>query len=380
MAHSVSNFVDEAQQLLNSGLFHRGKHISVSLRAIIADAPFITKTSGHTGYFACSKCNQKGTYSNKRVVFESQAAESRTNESVRLQQHPEFYDGNCILDQLNVAFVTDIPFEYLHLVLLGGTKKLLNLWAHNSSFKGRLSRQQLNQLSRNLTNQLTILEARQKANRIVESDASSADTERKRKLPVRFAESSHSAKKAKYLTRTQTHVTTASFPPPPPKALQSTNEQIESTSRTVPHVPIGIISAAQISTKENIFEKIVLAGITVLKVRIRAIEDAQTIILEQLRDLRSTNSVSVRVKKVKSPFESLEDLDGLEGKIGSDPDAYSDLANSLDWIGGRTVRRCTNNALRKLMTDKVAQQMNWKGANEKRTIKSFQVCTILIGM
>ncbi|CAG7817813.1 unnamed protein product [Allacma fusca] len=291
-------FVDEAQQLLNSGLFHPGKHISVSLRAIIADAParsFITKTTGHTGYFACSKCDQKGTYSNRRVVFESQEAESRTNESVRSLQQLEFYSGNCILDQLNVGFVTDIPFEYLHLILLGGTKRLLNLWAHSSSLKGRL---------------MTILEARQKAIRIVESDASSSDTEapRMRKLPVRFAESSNSAKRAKHVSRTQTHVATASFPPPPPKALQSTNEQIGSTSRTVPHVPIGIISAEQLPTKEseNGFEKLVLAGIAVLKVRIRAIEDAQTIILEQIH--------------------------GLEVKIGSDPDAYSDLANSLDWI------------------------------------------------
>ncbi|CAG7829344.1 unnamed protein product [Allacma fusca] len=291
-------------------------------------------------------------------------------------------DWSEISFDLNVGFVTDIPFEYLHLVLLGGTKKLLNVWAHSSSFKGSLSRQQLNQLSRNLTNQLTILEARQKANRIVESDASSTDTEapRKRKLPVRFAESSNSAKRAKHVSRTQTHLATASFPSPPPKALQSTNEQIVSTSRTVPHVPIGINSAEQLPTKdsENGFEKLVLAGIAVLKVRIRAIQDAQTIILEQIRELRSTNALPGRVKKVKLPVESLEDLDGLEVKIGSDPDAYSDLANSLDWIGGRTVRRCTNNALRKLMTDKVAQQLNWKGANEKRAFKSFEVCTILI--
>ncbi|KAE8741055.1 hypothetical protein FOCC_FOCC013425 [Frankliniella occidentalis] len=56
------DFVPELRNLLMRGIFHKGRHYNVKVKAIICDAlalAFVKGTVGHGSYFGCGKCFQK---------------------------------------------------------------------------------------------------------------------------------------------------------------------------------------------------------------------------------------------------------------------------------------------------------------------------------
>lgn len=128
----LEDFVSEAIQLKDNGLIHDGDKISsIRLRAIICDAParsFVTCTKNHSGYFGCSKCIQEGDYVGDRVIFPETNNILRTDESFKIRQQEEHHKDVSILLDLNIGMVSQVPLDYMHLVCLGVTKKLLQFW------------------------------------------------------------------------------------------------------------------------------------------------------------------------------------------------------------------------------------------------------------
>lgn len=128
----LRDFVDEAKILVTEGLEYEGKHISVSIHSLIADAPaksFIIATKGHTGYFSCVKCTTQGEYIHGRMCFPDINCRKRTNESFLKQIQPEHHNGWSILSDIpNFGMITHIPLDYMHLVCIGVVKKILNFW------------------------------------------------------------------------------------------------------------------------------------------------------------------------------------------------------------------------------------------------------------
>lgn len=97
----------------------------------MCDAParsFITCTKGHTGYFACSKCVQKGDFVQNRVIYTETHNALRTNDTLKKRAHIEHHTGDSILENLSIGMVSQIPLDYMHLVCLGIMKRLLQIW------------------------------------------------------------------------------------------------------------------------------------------------------------------------------------------------------------------------------------------------------------
>lgn len=136
----LQDFVDEAIELTKSGFSQDGRSAQIIIKGFICDAParaFITCIKSHTGYYGCGKCSAKGKHLENRVVLLKSDAELRTDTSFRSKIQPQHHTGFSILEKLPVDMVGGFPYEYMHLILLGVTRKLLRLWTASkfSSFK-----------------------------------------------------------------------------------------------------------------------------------------------------------------------------------------------------------------------------------------------------
>lgn len=124
-------FVDEVKSI-STLFFCNDKLIKVTIRAFICDSPArasVTGSKGHTGYFGCGKCTQQGEYLDHRMTFPENNAVLRTNQSFRNHTDDEYHVKTTpILEIESVDMVKQFPLDYLHLVLLGVVKKLLNMW------------------------------------------------------------------------------------------------------------------------------------------------------------------------------------------------------------------------------------------------------------
>lgn len=144
--------LNEAHELLKYGLrvatHDDSKIIEVKFHNFILDAParaFLKQIIGHSGYFSCERCEEKGMYLSKvknngkkkrnggHVCLIGTNARLRTDESFRKQENPEHHHGSSPLEELPIDMVRDIPLEYLHLILYGAMKRLLNLWTEGTN-------------------------------------------------------------------------------------------------------------------------------------------------------------------------------------------------------------------------------------------------------
>ncbi|CAN7984903.1 unnamed protein product, partial [Ixodes hexagonus] len=116
---------------------------------IICDAPakaFILYIRGHTGYHSCTKCTVKGVYWKCRVCFPDMTKELRTNQSFRCKTQKQHHTGQSIPKVLPIDLVKDVPLDYMHLVCLGVTRKLLLLWTRGPK-EVRLGNKVCNEMS-----------------------------------------------------------------------------------------------------------------------------------------------------------------------------------------------------------------------------------------
>lgn len=140
----VNEFLD------NKTLTVHGQKIPVILKGIVCDAParaFISGIKNHTGYYGCAKCSTKGEYRENRVVFLETHASLRTDSTFRQQTDPNHHNETTILQTLPINLVDDIPYEYMHLVCLGVTRKLLYLWTSAKKSPARLSKDQIDKIN-----------------------------------------------------------------------------------------------------------------------------------------------------------------------------------------------------------------------------------------
>ncbi|XP_076298858.1 uncharacterized protein LOC143217965 [Lasioglossum baleicum] len=117
----------------NGGILFQGTRIPVDLRCLIADAParaFILNHHGHNSRHPCSKCKVSGKWVDNRMVFLGVDHPLRKDKSyaTRPDGDAHFEEGNTPLASLPMGMVSQVPFEYMHLVCLGVVKKLLSAW------------------------------------------------------------------------------------------------------------------------------------------------------------------------------------------------------------------------------------------------------------
>jgi len=138
----LSTFVNETLQLCTDGITIGSHKHTINVQGFICDAParaYILGIKNHTGYFACGKCNIKGSYVSGRVVFNYSICEPRTDESFRNKTNDTHHREVSVIERLPIDMVKSFPFEYMHLVCLGVTRKLLQLWCRGKKSAYRLT-------------------------------------------------------------------------------------------------------------------------------------------------------------------------------------------------------------------------------------------------
>lgn len=135
------------------GLEIDGESFEIAIDSFICDAParaFILNIKGHTGYFGCGQCTQEGEYVHNRVTFPRIDCQLRTDSSFRLKTDDDHHHGPSELENLPIDVIKQVPYEFMHLVCLGVTRKLLLLWTCGSVKKFCFSCNQKLQLTRAL--------------------------------------------------------------------------------------------------------------------------------------------------------------------------------------------------------------------------------------
>lgn len=146
-------FVNETNELLVNGYKYEGKHYTFIIHALICDAParaLIAGIKGHNGFYGCGKCEVKGRRINYRTVFLKTKCNLRTNSTFRNQSQPQHHNCTSIIQELPIDLVNDIPYEYMHLVCLGVTKKLIKLWVDVSKKPFRIRPKQISRIDKRL--------------------------------------------------------------------------------------------------------------------------------------------------------------------------------------------------------------------------------------
>lgn len=124
------DLLNELKELQIEGISINSKLFLVKLVRIVADAParsFVKQCKIHNAYNSCEKCVVKGIYSG-RVIFPDLNCELRTDVDFLAQTDKIHHTGVSPFTQINFGLVTGVPLDYMHLVCLGVTKKLLRAW------------------------------------------------------------------------------------------------------------------------------------------------------------------------------------------------------------------------------------------------------------
>lgn len=150
----MDDLLSELKDLMQNGLYVIEKWYRVSIFAFVCDAParaFLKCIKGHTAYYSCERCIIKGTC-NGRVVFNSDTVASpRTNERFQNLEYDIHQTKRSPLIDIGFPCVTSFSLDYMHLVCLGVTKRILTFLKQGPR-ECRLSHQQLTILSEKMMN------------------------------------------------------------------------------------------------------------------------------------------------------------------------------------------------------------------------------------
>lgn len=163
----LREFVEETKLLCRERIITNNKYIQCSIDSIICDAPakaFILQIKGHAGYSSCTKCITEGSLRGTTVCFPEINASLRTDLQFRSKTDENFHIGTSIIENIpNFDLTNNVPLDYMHLVCLGVTRRLLYLWLfgnktrnHKDSKKFRLDNRKCEIVSLNLETKLKV--------------------------------------------------------------------------------------------------------------------------------------------------------------------------------------------------------------------------------
>jgi len=147
----MEQFVNDVLQVIqNGGVSINDKKIPLRIRCFIADAParaLILNHKSHMSSNPCSKCKVEGFRFSNRMIFNVFDSPLQTDFEYKMCIDTEHHNGESPLSALPMGLVSNVPFEYMHLVLLGVTKKLITAWLEGKYTVSKLSGRQINIIS-----------------------------------------------------------------------------------------------------------------------------------------------------------------------------------------------------------------------------------------
>lgn len=127
----LADVITELSQLCSNGFSFMSKQYSVEVYSICCDTParsFIKCVKGHSGYYGCDRCDQKGYYTQHRVTFPECTANKRTDDSFRTKVQPEHHHQSSPFERLEeIDMVAMFPVDYMHSVCKGTLFSLLDV-------------------------------------------------------------------------------------------------------------------------------------------------------------------------------------------------------------------------------------------------------------
>lgn len=135
----LQDLVTELVDLENNTFMGKVVKVGIFVFDAVASA-FIRGVVPHNAYKACPKCTTNGTYLSNRTCYPILGCSARTNESFRkrndVEHHRKGYKNinSTPLEALNIDVVKSCPNDYMHLILLGVTKKFLKMILRKMKF------------------------------------------------------------------------------------------------------------------------------------------------------------------------------------------------------------------------------------------------------
>lgn len=112
---------------------YKNRRYNVEIHAILADTParnFITCFPAHNS--RCAKCTQLGKTVDGRRLFLDTNPILRTVVTFREGMPSAFENAASPFETLEIDMIKQFPLDYMHLLCLGVTEKLILLWVNNN--------------------------------------------------------------------------------------------------------------------------------------------------------------------------------------------------------------------------------------------------------
>lgn len=151
----LKKFVKEFVDLNSTGLIFNSKIYTLSIRAIIADAParaFLLNIHTFSGYNSCHKCHVKGKYVLHRVTFPHSNFIPRSNDEFRHKQFLNHHLDNTplVIEQLPIDCVKNVGVDPMHAIFEGVVKQLIMQWVLIRTKTYSLSKYNIESLSKHI--------------------------------------------------------------------------------------------------------------------------------------------------------------------------------------------------------------------------------------
>ncbi|XP_024940095.1 uncharacterized protein LOC107267125 [Cephus cinctus] len=141
-------FVDDITHFINHGINDESRIVRVHLHGLFCDTPaksFVLSVKRHAGYYSCTRCTINGEYVENTACFPTKRIQSnlRTDDEFARGMYKNNYQlGNTILKDIpNFGCVFSVPNDYMHVICLGVTKKLIYLLlkrVHNRGLSNKI--------------------------------------------------------------------------------------------------------------------------------------------------------------------------------------------------------------------------------------------------
>ena len=126
----LTEFCEELKECFDTGFVFLDRCFNLEIDSFVCDTPaqaFLKNTKSHTGYFGCDRCMEEGEWHNK-MTFPHLNALLRTDESFKSMLHAKHHKVLTPLVELGVGLVSALSLDYMHLVCLRVTRRLLLIW------------------------------------------------------------------------------------------------------------------------------------------------------------------------------------------------------------------------------------------------------------
>ncbi|XP_066585747.1 uncharacterized protein [Prorops nasuta] len=148
----LDEFIKEYLEIKTEGFEYLNRKYSISINSVICDSParsFVKGVKSHTGYNGCEKCEDEGEWRDNRMVFLIEHALLRTDEAFLLRKVEDHHISVSPFEAAGLKMISQFPLDYMHLVCLEVTKRLIKFWLKGVK-SVKLSSSQIHSLSTDL--------------------------------------------------------------------------------------------------------------------------------------------------------------------------------------------------------------------------------------